>query len=318
MAEPDRRAPGTRRGWGVTRTAARSAGTITALVPYFGGKMTLAAEIVRQLGPHRAYWEPFCGSMAVLLAKPPSSMETVNDLYADLINLARVLQRRDQAKELLDLCRWTLFHEGLHEQAKSDLEEPLTPGVARAHAFLVASWFGRNGVTGTEAYNNNFCVRFTVSGGSPAVRWAGVVRSIRAWSLRLSRVTILQRDAFGLLERIEDAPGTAIYCDPPYLEKGASYIHDFKANAAGGLMFADDHDRLAVALGRFRMARVVVSYYPHERLDAMYPPDRWNRVEVNMSKATAHQVRRGESDSRATEVLLINGPVVETQEGTQR
>jgi DNA adenine methylase len=65
--------------------------TITSLVPWFGAKRTLAPRIVRELGPHRVYWEPFCGSCAVLLAKPRASMETVNELHGDLVNLARVV-----------------------------------------------------------------------------------------------------------------------------------------------------------------------------------------------------------------------------------
>ena len=60
---------------------------INAVVPWFGSKRTLAAEIVRQLGPHRAYWEPCCASLAVLLAKPPTAHETVSDLHGDVINL---------------------------------------------------------------------------------------------------------------------------------------------------------------------------------------------------------------------------------------
>lgn len=45
---------------------------ITALAPWYGSKRTLAPRIVEQLGEHRAYWEPFCGSCAVLFAKPVS------------------------------------------------------------------------------------------------------------------------------------------------------------------------------------------------------------------------------------------------------
>lgn len=67
---------------------------ITAIAPWFGGKRNLAPAIVEELGPHRGYWEPFCGSLAVLLAKPRVSQETANDLHGDLINLARVLQER--------------------------------------------------------------------------------------------------------------------------------------------------------------------------------------------------------------------------------
>lgn len=57
---------------------------IKAIAPWFGGKRTLAPEIVRELGEHTQYFEPFCGSMAVLLAKTPSSKETVNDMHGGM------------------------------------------------------------------------------------------------------------------------------------------------------------------------------------------------------------------------------------------
>ncbi len=81
---------------------------IKALAPWFGSKRKLAPSIVKLMGEHRVYWEPFCGSMAVLLAKPPCEMETVNDLHGDLINLAKVIQDKELGFQLYDkLCRTT-------------------------------------------------------------------------------------------------------------------------------------------------------------------------------------------------------------------
>lgn len=45
----------------------------------YGGKTTIAAKIADVLPRHGHYVEPFRGSLAVLLAKLPSRMETVND-----------------------------------------------------------------------------------------------------------------------------------------------------------------------------------------------------------------------------------------------
>lgn len=45
---------------------------INAILPYFGAKRVLAPAIIQELGNHTAYWEPFCGSMAVLLINGPS------------------------------------------------------------------------------------------------------------------------------------------------------------------------------------------------------------------------------------------------------
>lgn len=275
---------------------------IGALEPWFGSKRNLAPAIVEELGEHRVYWEPFCGSCAVLLAMPPCVMETANDLNGDLINLARCLKDEATALELYGRVARLVFHEDLFREAavrhreRGRPEATDSPDVDRAEDSLICSWFGRNGVAGTESYNQGFCVRYTASGGHSAKRWKSVVESIPAWHERLRNVTILNRDAFALLERIADEPGTAIYCDPPYIVKGANYIHDFESG---------DHDRLAEVLGRFRKARVVVSYYQHPRLATLYPG--WTARLIEVSKSLANQNRRDEAGSiTAAEVLLVN------------
>lgn len=106
------------------------------------------------------------------------------------------------------------------------------------------------------------------------------------------------------IERVEDAPGIAIYCDPPYFleTRGANhgsskYVHDFAY---------EDHRRLADALRRFHRARVVVSYYEHPELEWIYRG--WTQRKIEVSKAMASQGRRVANDVRAIEVLLLNGP----------
>ena len=86
---------------------------IKSLVPWFGGKRRLAPRIVEMFGQHKAYWEPFCGSMAVLMLKSPCEMETVNDLHGDLINLAKVIQDKELGFQLYDKLSRTFYVEKL-------------------------------------------------------------------------------------------------------------------------------------------------------------------------------------------------------------
>ncbi len=281
---------------------------IKAIAPWFGGKRNLAPRIVELLGKHRVYWEPFCGSMAVLLVKPPCVMETVNDLHGDLINLARVIQDPKLGPQLYRRLRRTLMHEQLFKEAAERyksrgyfaMEPEPDYDLPRAYNYFLCTWLGRNGVGGTGSYNQGFCVRYTAQGGHAAKRWQSVIKSIPAWRRRLANVTILQRDAFELLERIDDKRGTAIYIDPPYIEKGAKYVHDFEQQ---------DHIRLAQMLGRFKETRIVVSYYDHPKLAELYPD--WERVEIAVTKSLANQNRRDKENKgvRVVEVLLVNCPL---------
>jgi site-specific DNA-adenine methylase len=90
---------------------------IGALSPWFGSKRNLAPRIVETLGKHTAYWEPFCGSLAVTLAKPQTAMETVNDLHGDLVNLARVVQHDELSIQLFSKLSRVACSESLHRDA---------------------------------------------------------------------------------------------------------------------------------------------------------------------------------------------------------
>lgn len=289
---------------------------LTAIVPWFGSKRTLAPQVIDEIGDHGAYWEPFCGSMAVLLAKAPCPMEVVNDLHGDLVNLARVIQHEKFGAQLYRRLRRVLMHETFfNDQAvavRSYANSPVgaDPDVDRAFAYFICSWMGRNGVSGTQSYNQGFCRRFTSNGGHGAKRWNSAVESIPAWRWRLRNVQIFAMDAFDMLAAkggIEDKKGTVIYCDPPYFTKGAKYVHDFvPMNDKKGR--ESDHERLAALLQRFEETKVVVSYYDDPHLDVLYPSTRWSKIQVPVRKSLSQGLKaQGESNEAvAPEVLLVN------------
>lgn len=284
---------------------------IKAIAPWFGGKRIMAETIIDQLGEHRAYWEPFCGSMAVLMAKGPSSMETANDLHGDLINVARTIRHPIAGPMMYRRLRRVLMCQELHSEIASvlransvhhvtSIDTPNTEhcDVDRAVNWFAATWIGRNGVAGTKAYNFGYSVRYTKNGGHSAKRYASAVESIPAWRRRMRQVNILSTDGIALCGLIEDAVGVVIYADPPYLVKGAKYQHDFDWLA---------HRKLATSLRRFKKTRIIVSYYDHADLDALYPG--WTKIDCTMTKSLVSQGKRGEgNDVKAPEVLLINGP----------
>lgn len=272
---------------------------ITALAPWFGSKRTLAPEIIRQLGPHAAYFEPFCGSMAVLLAKPESSHETVNDLHGHLINLARILANEDQAVRLYGRLARVLCDEQRRGESLAAMQTAEDPEERAFHYFLV-SWLGRNGFCGIEGADRgtraSFAVRWTPGGGHGGGRFVSAVESIPAWHQRLRHATILNRDGFEVLEKIDDHPDIAVYVDPPYLAKSDRYTHDFEDA---------DHARLAGLLARFHRARVVVSYYADPRLADLYPG--WACVDCATAKGLHNAGRRGAKAKEAPEILIVNG-----------
>src|SRR3990167_1959608 len=264
---------------------------ISSIAPWFGGKRTMAPEIVRQLGKHQYYFEGCCGSMAVLFAKEPSEHETVCDLHGALTNLAWVVQDDAKAARLFDALQRVYYSDAIYKQSKDWMEKMEPDGevqgcVTWAYHYFIASWMGRNGVAGTARVNYQIATRWTKGGGSGPLRFRNAVDSIPAWCDRLRRVHILRRDLFQVLDKIEDDQGAAVYVDPPYmpgsLAGNSRYVHDFTGN---------DHQRLATALTRFTKARVVVSYYADLQLEELYPG--WTIMDCSRQKHLHVQNKRG-------------------------
>ncbi len=275
---------------------------IATIAPWFGNKRTLAPRIVALMRPHRCYWEPFVGGISIVLHKPHCPMETINDLHGEVVNLARVIADPTLGPELQDRLRCTLMCETMHSEAaerwktRGIASAPEQPDMVRAYDYFLCAWLGRNGVAGTASYNQGFCVRYTANGGHAAKRFRSAVESISAWHERLRNVTILNRDGFDLLGRIEDEPKTVIYLDPPYVVKGAKYTHDFKA---------EDHARLRSCVERFNKAQVIVSYYDHPSVRELYRG--WRFIECPTTKAMVNQGMRDKKGATlAPEVLIVN------------
>ena len=85
--------------------------------PYFGGKSGAAAVIWQALGDVEHYVEPFCGSAAVLLARPHSHTrtyysETINDIDGFIVNAFRAMAAAPEA--VAEFAAWPVFEADLH------------------------------------------------------------------------------------------------------------------------------------------------------------------------------------------------------------
>jgi len=131
---------------------------LKAPFPYFGGKSRIAPLVWTRLGPDVPnYIEPFCGSCAVLLARPGGAgrWETVNDVDALLCNFWRAVKAApDELAELLDWPvnetdqrarhRWLCRMPGKQEFADRMQQDPDLFDVKRAAwwCWLASQWIG--------------------------------------------------------------------------------------------------------------------------------------------------------------------------------
>ncbi len=259
---------------------------------YFGGKSTIAEQIVSLLPAHLHYVEPYAGSLSVLLAKPPSRMETVNDLDGDLMTFWRVL--RDREPELERVCERTPHSRAEYGFCRD--ADPVADELETARRVWVILSQGRGGtLRDAKTGWRHFVTPRGSSIGMPAYQ-DGYTGRMPDVSARLHAVSLESMPALDLIAKYGQDPEILLYVDPPYLGStrgwGNNYRHEMKTDA--------EHITLAEALNDCSAA-VVLSGYPSELYDLdLYAG--WHRTEIAAMTGNATERAR-------TEVLWSNRPM---------
>lgn len=220
---------------------------------WYGGKFSHLDWLLPLLPGAHHYCEPFAGSAAVLLNRPPASVETYNDLDGEVANFFRVL--RDRKDALIEAIGLTPFSREEFFIACGRPEKPL-PELERARRFFVRARQVRTGLAQTASLGRWANCKGTSRAGMSGVvsRWLGSVESLPEIATRLLRVQIENRPALEVI-RLYDSPDTLFYCDPPYPHESRG-----DAGAYGYEMSDGEHRELAAALRRIR-GRAAVSGY---------------------------------------------------------
>ena len=230
---------------------------------YYGGKTTLAPQIAKLLPEHDHYVEPFAGSLAVLLAKEPSPMETVNDLDGDLMIFWRVL--RDNREELAYVCEHTPHSREEYLAACEDVSS--LPDIERARRVFVRLTQGRSHSMKPTGWKNHI----SYTAGSMTDRINKYQSRLKAVSKRLKNVSLESRDAVEVAESYGANPSVCIYADPPYL--GSTRADNYRLE-----MLEDDlHTQLSDVLNNVK-ASVVLSGYASPLYEELY--EGWHRYEL--------------------------------------
>lgn len=84
---------------------------LKAPFPYFGGKSSVGDVVWRHFGNPKMYVEPFCGSAAILLARPgepPFRKEVINDYDGNVANFWRAMKYDPDG--VADVADWPVNH----------------------------------------------------------------------------------------------------------------------------------------------------------------------------------------------------------------
>lgn len=190
--------------------------------PYIGGKSELAPWIVDHLPEHECYVEPFGGSASVLLAKPRSTVEVLNDLDEDIVQFFRTV--RDRPDDLREFVNNIPYSRSLFEEWADHYYNGYRPGDAVERAgqwvFLRYAAFG-----GKYGRKTGFKRASHLNSQPPSKIWAQVPDRVGLLRDRLSGVEIECDPATTVIDAY-DSEDTLVYCDPPYPDTSRDYYRE--------------------------------------------------------------------------------------------
>ena len=265
-------------------------------IPYFGGKTRLASRIVALMPAHQHYLEPFAGSLAVLLAKPRSAFETVNDLDGTLVTFWRVL--RDQPDDLERACALTP-----HSRAEYWADNPNEPGLndlETARRVFVRLTQGRGRSLHGSMYGWRHYGPATSKSTSQRFLERHIERICPA-AARLVGVQIENKPAFNLIQEYTQAENLVMYVDPPYPASCRTSGHPRYMVEADDDQF---HQDLAEHLHAVN-GTVLLSGYHSPLYDRLY--EDWQAIDLPVQANGHNGTRRVETiwtNQPQTEVLL--------------
>ncbi len=175
------------------------------VVPWIGGKSRLAKHILPLFPQHHTYVEPFCGAAALFWIKDPASVEVLNDIDGELVNMYRVIKHH--LDEFLKEFRWSLTSRQMFEWLKLTSPETLTD-IQRASRFFYLQKLAFGGKPVGRTFG-------TSAMRPPRLNLLRIEEDLSDAHIRLAPVCVEHLDWKTCIEKY-DRPDTLFYCDPPY------------------------------------------------------------------------------------------------------
>lgn len=203
-----------------------------AIFKYPGSKWGIARWIIGFFPEHHSYFEPFAGSLAVLMNKPRSHIETVNDLDGNVVNLFEWIRR--DPERLAHEIYWTPYSRKVYEDAFARMPED---SLEKAVNFYIRLDMGHGFRTNGEkvGWKNDVQGR---ERAYAAKDWGSLPERIMQAAERLRGVQIENRSAVDVIERF-NYPNVLTYIDPPYVlstRHGKQYRYELEDKGQNELL----------------------------------------------------------------------------------
>ena len=238
----------------------------------------MASKIVPLIPKHTVYVEPFCGSAAVMFAKPWPEVtsnnhyrEVINDTNGQVVEFFRAL--RDNPDALVRELELTPYSRREYYERKLSPAASFFVDAVQSFGNKPRGGWGRDRL----GYNS-------------AATWANKLPLLLKCAERLQGVFVDDLDAIELIKRW-DSPHTFFYCDPPYPGTDQGHYKGYTQ---------EDFERLCDALDNIE-GSFLLSCYANDA-----PRLHWRKHEFKSRMSAAKAINGERKNSERTEVVWGN------------
>lgn len=249
---------------------------------WYGGKLSHLNWLLPLLPTDcHHYIEPFGGSMAVLLNRKHSPVETYNDLDGELVNFFKVL--RENPKELQRQLSLTPYSRQEYEIAcKKELG---IPSLELARRFFVKC---RMSIMGLAQSASKGRWQHIVKSKPSVSKWWNSIEGLNLIAARIMDIQIENLRGLDIIKKY-DFDNAFFYIDPPY-------IHESRVSTCRNEYFyemrSSEHQELANSLRKIK-GRFAISGYRCDFMDSQYS---WcHRIDSKEKRCSSGKSKRKES-----------------------
>lgn len=212
------------------------------------------------------------------------------------------LQNNEAKVQALELAKVLLDLAG----SETD-EDIIKQQVEEARRYLVDSWMSFSRDNGGWSYlletSSSNKDRDKIGDRCASARFTHLPDRINKATNHLKRCYIENDDAVNVIKRWA-APYTLFYLDPPYINCENYYAHNSNQTKDENLQL---HYKLAEIANTVECSGVIVSYYPNELLDELYPEENWERhfKETIASSSGVTRTSKNRTKPKRMELLLV-------------
>ena len=219
---------------------------------YPGGKYYLRKQLIKYIGEHEGYCEPFCGGASLFFYKEKCNYNILNDIDEHLMITYEII--RDKPEQLVQML------------------ETFKPISKEAHAFYKNEYRPRNDIEIASLYfymnrcsfdgimnKDNQYFGYNEKYSMKRENWH---KNIIECSKKLHGVKLYCHDACDVIDKIPD--NFVVYVDPPYFNTTQDGLYEYG-------FYYDDHIRLRDCIYNNKdRLHFIISYDDSEEIIKLY------------------------------------------------